>query len=383
VLGNIGALIAMGTVQLARGEREPARAAATQAEQLARRRRDRAGLAEAIELAVRAAPEPLAERDRLSETIALWRDLGNSLGVGKAELALAELSVPAEARQLAEQALRRFQQLGARRAASAATALIESLARIQPSAIEFRTLGGFEVLRHGRPVPVAEWRSRKARDALKVLIASRGRRLARDALMETLWPEEDPGRSAPRLSVALSTIRSVLDQDKENAADHYLRTDRGSVWLALDHLSVDLETFHANARLGLELADEGQVDRALGALQAAEAAYHGDFLGEDPYEDWAVPAREAARGAYQQTLRTLADLALGRADPDICAGYLRRLLEHDPYDEPVHLRLVAALSAAGHHGEARRAYQRYASRMEELNVEAAPLPDTVRQAEAS
>jgi DNA-binding SARP family transcriptional activator len=382
VLGSIGALLAMGTVRLARGEREPARAAADQAEQLARRRRDRAGLAEAIELAVRAAPEPLAERDRLSEAIALWRDLGNSLGVGKAELALAEISLPAEAGRLAEQALRRFQQFGARRAASAATALLESLERIEPSAIEFRTLGGFEVLRDGRSVPVAEWRSRKARDALKVLIAARGRRLAREALMETLWPEEDPGRSAPRLSVALSTIRSVLDPGKEHAADHYLRTDRGSVWLALDHLSVDLETFHANARRGQELAEKGGADDAWAALQAAEADYHGEFLGEDPYEDWAVPAREAARNAYQQSLRTLADLALGRSDPDMAAGYLRRQLEHDPYDEPVHLKLVAALAAAGHHGEARRAYQRYATRMEELNVEAAPLPDTVRQAEA-
>jgi DNA-binding SARP family transcriptional activator len=55
-------------------------------------------------------------------------------------------------------------------------------------------------------------------------------------------------------------------------------------------------------------------------------------------------------------------------------NYRLRVLERDPYDEEAHLGLVATLSAAGRHGEARRFYRAYVARMEELGVEPAPLP---------
>ncbi|MGH7539945.1 MAG: hypothetical protein ACRELC_02995, partial [Gemmatimonadota bacterium] len=51
-----------------------------------------------------------------------------------------------------------------------------------------------------------------------------------------------------------------------------------------------------------------------------------------------------------------------------------RLLERDPYDEPAHLGLVRALEAAGRHGEARRCFRVYCSRMDTIGVESAPFP---------
>lgn len=50
-----------------------------------------------------------------------------------------------------------------------------------------------------------------------------------------------------------------------------------------------------------------------------------------------------------------------------------RVLERDPYDEAAHLALVASLSAASRHGDARRAYRRYSERMREIGVEPAGL----------
>jgi DNA-binding SARP family transcriptional activator len=375
VLGRSGSLLALGWVNLSRGDRPAAQAAAAEAEQLARQRRDRPALAEALELSVRASSDAARERDRLAEALALWQELGSALGVAKVELAMAELLEGDESRELAERALQHFREIGARRAASAASAVLETLARAQPAGVQVRTLGGLDVLRDRRPVPLAEWRSRKARDALKMLLAARGRRLARESLMESLWPEEDPARSGPRLSVVLSTIRSVLDPAKAHAADHYVQADRGTVRLAVEHLAVDLETFNIESERGLRMLAGGDVEGAWTVLQAAEGIYRGDFLGDDPYEDWAVATREEARATYQEVLRALSQLASKRGAPEVAAGYLRRLLEQDPYDEPGHLRLVAALGAAGHHGDARRAYRRYAARMHELGVEPAPLPD--------
>ena len=83
----------------------------------------------------------------------------------------------------------------------------------EPSAaVAIEALGRFRVLRAGAPVPRSAWRSRKARDLLKMLVARHGRPVSREALIEALWPEEDPVRCANRLSVALSTLRGVLDE---------------------------------------------------------------------------------------------------------------------------------------------------------------------------
>jgi len=228
------------------------------------------------------------------------------------------------------------------------------------------------VLRGNEPVGADRWRSQKARDLLKVLIARRGRPVPRELLMETLWPEEDPAPLSNRLSVALSTVRGVLDPERRFEPDRFVAADRHAAWLA--DLEVDVEEFLAAARDGLAAYAKGEQDQALALLTSAEVTYAGDFLEEDRYEDWAVPLREEARAAYLAVTRTLARIAAGAGDDDLAVRYHLRLLERDPYDEEAHIGLVLALARAGRHGEARRRYRLYTERMTEIGVEAAPFP---------
>ena len=232
-------------------------------------------------------------------------------------------------------------------------------AGVAQAPLSIRTLGGFRVERAGEPVRRSEWQSKKARQLLKMLIARRGRPVHRDVLIDTLWPGASTGNLANRLSVALSTVRSVLDPDKAHPSDHYVKADADTLWLDLDHVAVDVEQF-------LTMADAGT--RTYGhELEAAEALYRGDFLEEDLYEDWAWPLRERARATYLDVLRIRADAAPKRgADATIAAH--RKILEVDPYDETAHLAIVAALRSAGRHGEAQRAYQHYATVMREVGV---------------
>lgn len=109
---------------------------------------------------------------------------------------------------------------------------------------------------------------------------------------------------------------------------------------------------------------------------AVSAAYTGDFLANDPYEDWAVGRREEARAAYLHIARVLAQTAAATGDADAAARYLLRILERDPYDEGAHLSLARTMAAAGRHGEARRVYRAYWARMEEIGVEPTPFPES-------
>jgi DNA-binding SARP family transcriptional activator len=270
--------------------------------------------------------------------------------------------------------------LGVRTQAQQAAGPLASLTTHRAATLTIRTLGRFEVVRDGVAVGPAAWQSRKARDLLKVLVSTHGRPVTREVLMETLWPGEDPDKLSNRLSVALATTRGVLDPEKRQPANHYIAADAASVRLDLSHLHVDVESFLADAAAGLRLLRDGSTEEALDVLVEADAAYAGEFLEEDPYEDWAVYRREEARATYVGVVRTLAHHATDIGDHDGAVRYYLRLLERDPFDEDGHLALVATLASAGRHGEARRRYRSYVARMEELDVEPAPFPGALAPA---
>jgi DNA-binding SARP family transcriptional activator len=248
------------------------------------------------------------------------------------------------------------------------------LPREEERGLAIRSLGAFRVFRDGLPVAATAWQSKKARTLLKILVARRGRSTPRDLLMEALWSEEDPAKLANRLSVALATVRGVLDPNKRHPADHFIVADKDSMRLELEYVAVDVEDFLTRAREGLALDREQRTEEAIAVLAQSEALYAGDFLEEDLYEDWASDLREEARATYIAVARRLAERSLEAGEHDAAVRYYLRILDKDFWDEKAHLHLVSALERAGRHGEARRRYRAYASRMGELDLPVSPFP---------
>ena len=368
------ALLAAADVALRGGDRERAAELAADAATEAGARRDRAGLAEALDLGAAAAEDPERARALAEEAIAIWREIRSPFGEARTQLTLARMLGPIEGLALAQAAEARLRELGVRGPATAAASLLAEYSEASVPTVTIESLSRFRVLRDGVPVPLGEWQSKKARDLLKMLVARRGRPTPRDVLMEALWPEGDPAKLANRLSVALSTLRSVLDPERRYDQDHYVSAGKDVLALETGNLEIDIERFLVEAAAGFTLRADGALSRARGRLAAAEGLYSGEFLEEDAYEDWAVPLREEARATYISVARALGEDALQRGEHDLAARYFLRTLEKDPYDEEIHLALVALHESAGRHGEARRAYRTYVSRMEEIAVEAAPFP---------
>ncbi len=377
VLSQQGALLAAGWGALARNDRAEAASRADEAATVARSRRDRAAVAESLELQALSSLHPEQERHRLEEARAIWRELGGPIGEARVDLALARLTTGEGSLALAERAERRFQELGLRRYAAAAGDLRAAVAAREVPPVAIHSLGGFRVLRSGAPVPLTDWQSRKARSLLKFLVARRGQPVHREELIEAMWPDEDPTKTSSRLSVALSTLRSVLDPDKLFDAERFVTADRDTVRLNLANVWVDVESFLPDATAGLRSGRDRAPDAAA-RLVAAEAAYAGDFLPEDPYEEWTIALREEARNAYVGVARTLARDSIARGDHDAASRYLLRILERDTFDERAHLALIDSLTAAGRHGEARRAYRAYTAKMTELGIEALAFPVPTR-----
>jgi DNA-binding SARP family transcriptional activator len=226
-------------------------------------------------------------------------------------------------------------------------------------------------------VSLPAWRSRQARTLLKMLVARRGRPVRRTELCETLWPDDEPQRTAHRLSVILSAVRTVLDPARLRPADHYVRADIAGVSLDICRVVLAVVDLLCDAAHGVTLAATGELDLARAVLAGVDAAYRGDAFDHEPYEDWADALREEARAGWIRALRELARLHRRAGDLDQATTVLVRLLAADPFDESAHRALVDVLMRARRYGEARRAFGRWVEAMRAIDAPA-PGPEVLR-----
>ncbi|WP_117208578.1 BTAD domain-containing putative transcriptional regulator [Allorhizocola rhizosphaerae] len=349
------ATLALGWAKLATAEVDRAAELAAQAARRARQLRERALLPEALELMGSAAQSPALARKAWREALALWQAADAQLDADRVAATLGVLpGASADDRIAAKLAESRL----------AARGVDWTPAGAPPYRVLVRTFGRFEVSTGSGDIVV--WQSRKARDLLRILVARRGRPVPREELGEMLWPDENPAKVAHRLSVALSTVRGALDAGRRMPADHFLQSGQGSVALDTVRIDIDLEDFLLAVEHGLRLVREGETEQARLVLRDAQRLYTGDFLGDEPYDDWAIPAREEARATYLRVLRTLVDLAQECGDTADAVTHLHQILQLDAYDENAHLALIDLLTRYGWHGEARRAQARYRQAMGEL-----------------
>jgi DNA-binding SARP family transcriptional activator len=352
--------LAVGALALGRDDRAAAARAADAAAESARLHGDSAGLAQSLELAAGASDDPKRARTALAEARFIYAERGARLDVERVRLALGQLADATSAEQIEGR-------VAAQKLLSAGVVLSPFRER---SAVTIVTLGRFDVLVAGVSVPSSAWQSRKARDLLRILLSRRGRAVPREELAELLWPGEDSGKTtANRLSVALSTVRTVLDPYRRSPPDHFLFADQACVGLNLARTEVDAYEFAAEAEHGLRLLRQGGQD-ARAVLISAEQRYHGDFLGDEPYHEWSVPLREELRALYLRATYELVTLLLAAGENAEAARYFHRILDMDPYDERSHLALIRLHLRSGRHGEARRAYQRYGEAMLAVGIPA-------------
>ncbi len=207
-----------------------------------------------------------------------------------------------------------------------------------------QTLGGFSVELDGRDIPTSDWGSRLARQLTKRLVAARGWPVTRDELIEMLWPgESDMRRLGARLSVLLSTVRRVLRGG--------VVADRETVRLDLDQVSTDIEDLYA-----------ARDDRAV------LAAYVGEFLPEDRYEDWTRGIRDEIRSRFVGAAKAVAEEEIAAKNPSGAATLYRKIIAVDPYDDATHRALINALLASGDPGGARRAHAAWTKSMSEIDA---------------
>lgn len=215
-------------------------------------------------------------------------------------------------------------------------------------------LGAFRVYQEDRLI--SDWNGLKGLSIFKYMIAQRGRPVARDKLMEVVWPDAEPEAMRRNLHQAIYSLRRVLQRDSPDIQyilfenNHYVLNHEITIW-------ADFMEFEQHIQTGRWYDAAGQIPEAISAYSVAESLYQGDFLAEDRYEEWPLSLRRQLRHLYLEIADQLSFYHAGRGEYTAALALCQKILEYDNCYEEAHRRLMQCYLAQGQRYLALRQYQ--------------------------
>jgi DNA-binding SARP family transcriptional activator len=209
--------------------------------------------------------------------------------------------------------------------------------------------------------------SRQGRLLFAYLTLNRGRPIARDELIEALWPSAMPTAARAALTVLLSKLRATVGPE--------VLRGRGDVTLALPvAATVDVEDALAGVHAAESAVALGEWKRAWGpALRAQFIA--GRRLLPEHEAPWIDEWRQRLDDVLDHALEAYAAACLGISGAELAGAEraARRLVERSPLRESGYRLLMHTLAAQGNVGEAMRVYDRARTTLrEELGLAPGP-----------
>ena len=237
--------------------------------------------------------------------------------------------------------------------------------RAERGTLRVRLLGPFSVTRLERPLTGRELGSRKGRTLLKLLIVERPRTVSADRVAEVLWGESPDGRQRV-VAQLVSRLRAALGKEALEGGPEGYRISPEWFEVDLDEAARFIEEAEGRAATEPALA-------AVAARAALEILQRGVVLEDEPYADWAEPARSETRDLLRRARRSGWSAALVSGDHESAIGFARSSTEDDELDEEAWRALMTAYHRSGRTATAIDVYDRLRTHLaEEMGVDPAP-----------
>jgi predicted ATPase/DNA-binding SARP family transcriptional activator len=245
--------------------------------------------------------------------------------------------------------------------------------------LAINVFGEFRVRRGEELIERRDWSGQRARSLLKLLLTRSGYAFSRDEILEALWPGTPPAAAEKSLRVTVSLLRKALEPDLRRGSDsRYILSRRpGYLFDRQANCWVDAWEFEVHQRKADAAREAGELARAIEEYRAALDLARGEFLAEDPYEEWAIGAREGWRERRLAVLSELSECLALKGRYTEAVEVCERALEADQYRADLHRRLMLYRYCAGEQALALKAYRDHAAKLEE-DLGVSPSPELVR-----
>ena len=231
-----------------------------------------------------------------------------------------------------------------------------------PPELRIAALGRTRVESREGPIGGA-WLEQRPGQILKLLVCERHRVVPADAIATAIWPDAGP-RAVKSLRQAVHELRCHLEPGRPaRMPSSFVVLRQGGYALDARRVRIDADDFERHVGAGLRAFSGSNMSSAARGLRQGLELYEGDLFAEDPYADWAVAERDRLRELAARALRILGEIALREGNAAVATLDFTRLAAFEPYDQPVHRRLIEALLLDGRRSEAHRRYTALRARM--------------------
>ncbi|MBK8986617.1 MAG: winged helix-turn-helix domain-containing protein [Chloroflexi bacterium] len=195
-----------------------------------------------------------------------------------------------------------------------------------------------------------------------------GQPIPRDQILEDLWPDGDPEKTAVSFRTINSHLRSALDPFmRPRGPNRYIVVER-DVYRFDPYSVVGSDVAQFTRQVDQALAAGDLDDDGLDALSDALAGY-APLLPDLPYADWLLEPRQQLEDLYLEGCLCAAEAYLSRRQWVQSQTWLRRGLQVAPWLEKAWQMLMRAYARQGHRTLALKAYQEAVAALErELGV---------------
>ena len=194
--------------------------------------------------------------------------------------------------------------------------------------------------------------TQKAAARLAYLAYHAGQSHSRELLISLFWSESEPASGRNSLSTALWSLRRLLNtQNGEGEA--ILSTDRTSVCLTLDRVSIDVIEFATRLSLAEHATDPNE---RIQLYSQTLRLYHAPLL-QGLYDGWIATEQELLNRRFSSACQQLAQLYSEAADFDNAIEWAGKVVEIDTFHEETHLQLMRLFVLAGRTNDAILHYQ--------------------------
>lgn len=213
-------------------------------------------------------------------------------------------------------------------------------------------LGNFRLLVAGELVPIRA--GGKSEALLSLLALQSGRRVAREQLVQALWPESEPALGLRSLNTLVYRLHKLIGPPLQGTApilheDGYYRLNVEA------GIGVDVTCFDLLVAEGDRQVRAGDTAAALVAYQQAVEQYRDDLrLATGMYT---VMERERLRARFLTLLANVAEFLYRASEYSAAVEYLWRLLTREPYREDAHRMLMRCYVQRGERTAALHQYQ--------------------------
>ena len=212
---------------------------------------------------------------------------------------------------------------------------------------ELRMFGPMSVVVGDRRLGPRDFGGRKAKQVLEIL-ALENRLVSKDQLAASLWDDSAPRDAEGCLEHYVSLLRRQLRTGR-GRGPAIVRTEPGGYRLDSEHVWIDVAAVDA-----IEATCGDSADRAL--VESALALMRGDLLEDEPFAEWALPARSRYRERKVRLACAAGDLALRERDFDAAVDWAQTAAATDALNEASHRCLMLAHYARGERGAALRTF---------------------------